>query len=342
MNITQLESPLGYESLHFCEDENSGLRALISIHSTQYGPAAGGCRLLNYSSLEEAKTDVQLLSKGMTYKNRSADLPLGGGKSVIIGKKKTPEIMRAFGKFVNFFEGKYYAAEDVGISPADLKFAAEETPYVAGLDNGEYASGDPSPVTAQGVSYCLKRAVEHRLGKSDLKKVRVSIQGLGHVGWYLAQHLHGAGAQLFVTDLNLKTVEKAVSQFGAQAVPLDEIYEIDVDVFAPCALGAILNHETLPKLKAKVVAGAANNQLAGPEIGDVLKRKNIFYAPDYVVNAGGIINAAMEILKCDDPAFAQSRLENLTVTLDRIIEISERENIGMHTAADNFVEAQLK
>lgn len=342
MNITKLKPYPGYESLHFCEDAKSGLRALISIHSTQHGPAAGGCRLLNYSTLEEAKIDVQRLSKSMTYKNRSADLPLGGGKSVIIGEKKTPEIMRSFGKFVNFFEGQYYTAEDVGISPSDMEFAAKETSFVAGLNSGKYASGDPSPVTAQGVFYCLKRAVQHRLGKFELKNIRVSIQGLGHVGWHLAQYLHDAGAHLLVTDINSKVVEKAVNQFGAQAISPDEIYAADADVFAPCALGAILNHKTLPKLKVKVVAGAANNQLAEPEIGDLLKKRNIFYAPDYVVNAGGIINVAMEILKRDDPNFAQTRLKNLPATLDQIIKISERENIGMHTAADNFVDAQLK
>ncbi|MEW7009343.1 Leu/Phe/Val dehydrogenase [Lentilitoribacter sp. EG35] len=341
MNITEVDSLDGYEALHYCEDTDTGLRALISIHSTQHGPAAGGCRLWNYASLEEAKTDVQRLSKGMTYKNRSAQLPLGGGKSVIIGEKKTPEMMRAFGRFVDALDGRYFTAEDVGISPSDMEIVAEVTPYVAGLEKGEYASGDPSPVTAKGVFACLARSVEYRLGRSDLTNVKVAVQGLGHVGWHLASYLHNAGAQLLVTDLNNDLVKKAVAEFGAVAIPLDEIYAVEADVFAPCALGAVLNEETVDQLKVSVVVGAANNQLSGPDIGDLLNSKDIFYAPDYVVNSGGIINVAAEILKCDDPSFVSSRIESLTQTLDKIIELAERENIGMHSAADQYVEAQL-
>ena len=341
MQITELTPADGYEILHLCEDPKSDLRALISIHSTQHGPAAGGCRLLNYKTLEEAKIDVQRLSRGMTYKNRSADLPLGGGKAVIIGQHKSPEMMRSFGKFVNSLTGKYYTAEDVGISPCDMQIVAEETNFVAGLETGEFASGDPSPVTARGVFVCLQRAVEHRLGKSNLHDIRVAIQGLGHVGWHLAQLLHSAGAQLFVTDLNANIIDQAVDLFDTKAVALDDIYSVDADVFAPCALGAVLNSSTVPQLKVKVIAGAANNQLSTPAIGDELKRKNIFYAPDYVVNAGGIINVAMEILKCTDASFAQTRLEKMTDTLDQILALAESQDIGMHSAADRFVGAQL-
>ena len=341
MKITQLDPLDGFEALHYCEDHASGLKALISIHSTKHGPAAGGCRLWDYPSLEAATTDVQRLSKGLTYKNRSAGLPLGGGKSVIIGSQKTPELMRAFGRFVDSLDGSYYTAEDVGVSPSDMEFVAETTPYVAGLDSGEFASGDPSPVTAKGVFICLRRAVEHHMGKSDLTGVTVAIQGLGHVGWNLAELLHDAKAKLIVTDINTDTVNKAVTQFGAKAVAPEDIYAVQADVFAPCALGAILNQNTIQQLQVKVVAGAANNQLADRQSGDALHQKGIFYAPDYVVNAGGIINAAMEILKTDDPSFANDRLAKLPNTLDQIIVLAESQDIGMHVAADRYVEAQL-
>lgn len=341
MKITQLPALSGYENLQYCEDDKSGLRALISVHSTKHGPAAGGCRFWNYASLEEAIKDVQLLSRGMTYKNRSANLPLGGGKAVIIGNKKTPEMMRAFGKFVDSLEGTYYTAEDVGISPKDMEIVSEETVFVAGLESGKFASGDPSPVTARGVYLCLKRAVEYRLGKAELKGVRIAVQGLGHVGWHLAQMLYADGAKLFVTDLNTQVIENAVDQFNATAVELDDIYDVVADVFSPCAMGACINHETVNRLKVSVVAGAANNQLSEFVIGDMLKAKDIFYAPDYVVNAGGIINVSMEIQKMNDPQYLEGRLLALPKTLDMIIALANTKNIGMHQAADQFVEAQL-
>lgn len=341
MKIIQLPALTGYENLHYCEDTQSGLRALISVHSTKHGPAAGGCRFWNYASLDEAITDVQRLSRGMTYKNRSANLPLGGGKAVIIGTKKTPEMMRAFGRFVDSLDGIYFTAEDVGISPNDMKIVSEETSYVAGLENGDFASGDPSPVTARGVYLCLKRAVEYKLSQPELKGVRIAIQGLGHVGGHLAQMLHADGAKLFVTDLNKEVIAEAVDQFSATPVALDDIYDVAADVFCPCAMGACLNHDTVNRLKVSVVVGAANNQLAKFEIGDLVKARNIFYAPDYVVNAGGIINVSMEIQKIKDPEYLEKRLLELPKTLDMIIAIANTQNIGMHAAADQFVEAQL-
>ena len=341
MKITQLPALSGYENLQYCEDAKSGLRALISVHSTKHGPAAGGCRFWNYASLEEAINDVQRLSRGMTYKNRSANLPLGGGKAVIIGTKKTPEMMRAFGKFVDSLDGTYYTAEDVGISPSDMEIVSEETCYVAGLESGEFASGDPSPVTARGVYLCLKRAVEYKLGRSKLKGIRIAVQGLGHVGWYLAQMLYADGAHLFVTDLNKEIITKAVDQFDATAIDLDDIYDVEADVFSPCAMGACLNIDTVSRLKVTVIVGAANNQLSEFRIGDLLKTKGIFYAPDYVVNAGGIINVSMEIQKINNPQYLEERLLALPKTLDMIIALANTKNIGMHAAADQFVEAQL-
>ena len=341
MKITQLPALSGYENLQYCEDAKSGLRALISVHSTKHGPAAGGCRFWNYASLEEAINDVQRLSRGMTYKNRSANLPLGGGKAVIIGTKKTPEMMRAFGKFVDSLDGTYYTAEDVGISPSDMEIVSEETCYVAGLESGEFASGDPSPVTARGVYLCLKRAVEYKLGRSKLKGIRIAVQGLGHVGWHLSQMLYADGAHLFVTDLNKEIITKAVDQFDATAIDLDDIYDVEADVFSPCAMGACLNIDTVSRLRVTVIAGAANNQLSEFNIGDLLKTKGIFYAPDYVVNAGGIINVSMEIQKINNPQYLEERLLALPKTLDMIIALANTKNIGMHAAADQFVEAQL-
>lgn len=341
MKIKELEPQQGYESLHYCEDEASGLRSLISIHSTLHGPAAGGCRFFDYETLNHAIIDAQRLAKGMTYKNRAANLPLGGGKSVILGKHKTPEMMRAFGRFVDSFDGRYYTAEDVGVSTKDMQFAAENSKYVAGLEIGDFASGDPSPVTAEGVFICLKHAVNVHLGRSELTGLKVAVQGLGHVGWYVAKFLHEAGANLFVTDIDPLRVTKAEKAFSAQGVAPEDIYRQDVDVFAPCAMGSVLNPQTIKQLKATVVAGAANNQLSAPNMGDVLQRMNVFYAPDYVVNAGGIVNASMEILKISDPSFAKSRMQELTATMDKIIALSKQQDIGLHTAADRYVEAQL-
>lgn len=341
MRIIHLPVLSGYETLQYCEDAQSGLRALISIHSTKHGPAAGGCRFWDYATLEEAINDVQRLSRGMTYKNRAANLPLGGGKAVIIGNKKTPQMLRAFGRFVATLDGAYYTAEDVGISPSDMKIVSEETNYVAGLESGEFASGDPSPVTARGVYLCLKRAVEYKLGKPQLKGVRIAVQGLGHVGWHLAQMLHADGAKLFVTDLNNEVIANAQKEFNATPIALDEIYDVDADVFSPCAMGSCLNNDTVKRLKVSVVAGAANNQLAEFEIGNLLNAKNIFYAPDYVVNAGGIINVSMEIQKIHNPQYLEERLLGLPKTLDMIIALANTKNIGMHEAADQFVEAQL-
>jgi len=340
MHIEDLSPAPGYERLLRCRDSVSGLDALISIHSTKLGPAAGGCRMWPYASLDDAVYDVERLSRGMTYKNAAANLP-----SVIIGDAKhlkSPELMRAFGAFVDTLAGSYYTAEDVGISPADMAFAAERTAYVAGLESGEFASGDPSPVTARGVYLCLKEAVRTRLKSDDLKGVRVAIQGLGHVGMTLAELLHADGAVLTVSDISTDAVAEAVQRFGAAAVEPEQIYAADVDVFAPCALGGILGPAVIRRLKASVVAGAANNQLQTPECGALLQQVNILYAPDYIVNGGGIVNAAMEILGVRDESWRESRVTGLVDTLRTVFEQSKMSKRATNLVADELIAAKLE
>lgn len=345
MQIEELKPSDGYERLIRCRDSATGLDALISIHSTKFGPAAGGCRMWTYNRLEDAIYDVERLSRGMTYKNAAADLPLGGGKSVIIGDAtilKTPALMRAFGRFVEHLEGTYYTAEDVGISPVDMANASEETRYVAGLETGEFASGDPSPVTARGVYLCLKKAAEVRLGVDHLSGLRVAIQGLGSVGMALAEMLNSDGALLTVTDINKDRLAEAKDRFGAKVVGLDEIYDTDVDIFAPCALGGVLTPEVIDRLNARIVAGAANNQLATPECGELLHQSGILYAPDYIVNGGGIVNVAMEILGKTDAAWGERRVLGLADTLETVLTRSAQTDTPTNIVADALIDEKLE
>ena len=284
-----------HEQVVFCSDAETGLKAIIAVHSTALGPAVGGCRLWQYESDEAAVNDVLRLSRGMTYKNAMAGLPLGGGKSVIIGDAKSIKseaLFRAFGRMVHRLSGSYYSAEDVNITTGDIMTVNKETPYVAGLEG---KSGNPAPFTALGTYRGIKAAALHKFGSDSLEGKTVAVQGLGSVGFYLCEHLHKEGAKLIVTDINQDAVQRAVSQFGATAVGLNEIYAVDADIYAPCALGATINDDTLPQLKVKVVAGCANNQLKEARHGEVLREKGILYAPDYVINAGGIINVASEM-----------------------------------------------
>ena len=315
-----------HELVAFHSDPSSGLRAIIAVHNTRLGHSLGGCRMWNYESEDEALTDVLRLSRGMTYKAALAGLPQGGGKSVILGdprKDKTPALIRAMGRFVNSLGGKYIVAEDSGTSVPDMRLMAEETRYVGGLaDAAAQAagrSGDPSPATALGVFIGLKAAVKAGLGRDDLSGLRVAVQGLGNVGSRLARHLHEAGAKLFVTDLYPPAVERAVKELGATAVGMGEIAALDVDVYAPCALGAILNDATLPLIKARVIAGAANNQLAQPRHGQALFDRGILYAPDYVINAGGIIDIHYEGAHYD-AAVVDAHLARIGTTLGAIFE----------------------
>ncbi|MBW3139111.1 amino acid dehydrogenase [Ferrimonas balearica] len=324
----------------FVHDEASGLKAIIAVHDTTLGPAVGGCRMWPYESEQDAINDVLRLSRGMTYKNALAGLEFGGGKSVIIGDPKSDKseaLFRAFGRFVDSLGGRYYSAEDVGITTADIMIAHQETPYMAGLEG---KSGDPSPYTALGTFLGIKAAVKHQRGIDSLEGIKVAVQGLGHVGFHLCRHLHEAGAKLIVCDLSETQLERARTEFGAEVVALDEIYRQDVDVYAPCALGATINDTTIPQLKATIVAGCANNQLAEPRHGEVLKEKGILYAPDYVINAGGIINVSFERDYNADKA--EAKVRKIYDTLLTIF--NEADNSGKTTAvvADEMARAIIE
>ena len=287
-----------HESVHYFSDEATGLRAIIAVHSTALGPGAGGTRRWVYRDDAEALTDVLRLSRGMTYKNAVAGLRFGGGKAVILADDdtpKSPELFRAFGSCVDSLSGRYITAEDVGCSVNDMRYVHEETEFVSGLPkSGKDAGGDPSPWTALGCFEGIEAAVAARLGADSVKGLRVAVQGVGHVGLYLCKHLHEAGAELFISDVNSDHLQQTLEAVPATVVPAPDLLFADVDVLAPCALGNILTSTTIPKIKAKIIAGGANNQLSTPEDGARLAEHDILYAPDYVINAGGIINVAHE------------------------------------------------
>lgn len=334
----------GHESVHHFFDGKTGLRAIIALHSTVRGPAAGGCRMWNYATADEAFIDALRLSEGMSYKNAMADLPLGGGKAVIWGNSKTdktPDLFRALGRAIATLDGKYWSAEDVGVSVHDMAFAAEETKYVSGLSTGKAASGDPSPVTAKGVFLGLKAAAQRAFGTDDLNGRSIAVQGVGHVGGYLCEHLARAGAKLTITDVNAETLAEVARATGAKVVAPNEIYGVAADIFSPNALGAIVNPETLPRLKAKVIAGGANNQLATPEMGDRLREKGIVYAPDYVINGGGIINVAAEISGAYDPAWVEAKLHRLIQTLADVLDQAQREGRATNRVADEIARSRI-
>lgn len=331
----------GHEQVAYLHDKKTGLKAFIAIHDTSLGPAAGGCRMWKYDNELDALSDALRLSRGMSYKNAMAGLKLGGGKAVIIGDSKTDkseEIFRAFGRFVHSLGGKYISAEDVGISVEDMEIVSEETPHVAGLNKGEHASGDPSPFTATGTYIGIKAAVKHQLGKDDVKGLTVAVQGVGHVGYYLCKHLHENGAKLLVSDINQAALDRVADEFGATIVATDEIISADADVFAPCALGAIINDDTIDTIKATIIAGAANNQLARDEHGQKLMQKNILYAPDYVINAGGIINVAAETRGEYDETWVNKKVDNIYNSLTAIFERSKAEKRPTNLIADEMAQ----
>jgi leucine dehydrogenase len=287
-----------HESVHYFRDEKTGLQAIVAIHSTALGPGAGGTRRWVYNNDAEALTDVLRLSRGMTYKNAVAGLKFGGGKAVILASDdapKSPDLFRAFGRCVDSLSGRYITAEDVGCSVDDMRYVGEETKFVSGLpQSGKDAGGDPSPWTALGCIQGIEAAVEARLGKHSLNGIRVAVQGVGHVGMHLCKLLHEAGAELLIADVNSDNLKMTLDAVPATVVPPSELIFADVDVLAPCALGNILTSSTIPKIKATVIAGAANNQLSTPADGLRLAERDILYAPDYVINAGGIISVAHE------------------------------------------------
>ena len=334
----------GHESVHHFFDAKTGLRAIIAIHSTALGPAAGGCRMWNYATSDDAFVDALRLSEGMSYKNAMADLPLGGGKAVIWGNSKTdktPDLFRALGRAIATLNGRYWSAEDVGVSVHDMAHAAEETKYVAGLPSGKAASGDPSPVTARGVFLGIKATALRAFGTDDLNGRHVAVQGVGHVGAYVCGHLAKAGAKLTITDVNQEALDTVSRETGASVVAPNDIYDVAADIFSPNALGAIINPETLPRLKVKVIAGGANNQLSTPDMGEKVKERGILYAPDYVINGGGIINVAAEISGLYDPAWVDGKVTRLVVTLGEVLDQAKREGKATNRVADAIARQRI-
>jgi len=325
-----------HETVLFFRDPETGLKAIIAIHDTTLGPALGGTRMWNYANEDEALTDVLRLSRGMTYKSALAGLNLGGGKSVIIGNSRTDKseaLFEAFGRAVDRLNGSYIAAEDVGTSVPDLESARRTTPHIAGISEG--GAGDPSPATAWGVYNGVLAAARYRLNVETLSGLTVAVQGLGNVGYGLCQHLSEAGAKLIVTDIYDKSVEKAVQELGATAVTPDQILSQDVDILAPCALGAVLNDITIPDLKTNVIAGAANNQLAEERHGQVLMDRNILYAPDYAINAGGIILISHEGLNFNRST-AMNEVAHIHDTVTKIFQRASMENRPTQEIADQI------
>ena len=345
MEIFDMREFDGHELVVFGNDARTGLRAIIAIHSTTLGPAAGGCRMRPYATTAEAVADVLRLSRGMSYKNAMAGLALGGGKAVIMGdsrKAKTAELFEAFGRLVDSLGGRYVTAEDVGTTITDMSNVARATRYVAGLGTAPgRAGGDPGPKTALGVHLGIKAAVKFRLGRSDLKGVKVAIQGLGGVGQHLCGLLAAEGAELFVADVRPAAVQRAQEQFKAHPVAVEEVLALDVDVLSPCALGAVLNSKSIPKLRARIVAGAANNQLAQDGDGAALQAASILYAPDYVINAGGIISVSREYQGGASEAQVIADIQAIPARLTEIFERARRENRPTNQVADHMARERL-
>ena len=340
-NVLSQMVKMDHEQVLFCNDRATGLRAIIAVHNTNCGPALGGTRMWNYASETEALTDVLRLSRGMTYKNAISGLNLGGGKAVILGdsrKDKSEALFRRFGQFVDSLNGKYITAEDVGISPEDMVWVNQETNYVAGLPG---KSGDPSPVTAYGVYVGMKACAKAQFGNDSLSGIKVAIQGVGHVGQYLIKHLIEEGAKVFISDIHEPTLNEVAKKYGAEVVGLDEIYDLDVDVYAPCALGATINDDTLSRLKCSIIAGAANNQLQNENIhGKAVMDKGIIYAPDFMLNAGGVINCFAEV---DDLSseWAMKKAAEIYDTTSLIINRSKEENIPTYAIANKMAEERF-
>lgn len=344
MGIFDTMGRLDYEQLVFCQDKASGLKAIICIHDTTLGPALGGTRMWNYQTEEEAIRDVMRLARGMTYKNAAAGLNIGGGKTVIIGDsqtEKSEELFRALGRFVQGLGGRYITAEDVGTNVKDMDWVRLETQFVTGVSSSYGSSGDPSPMTARGVWRGMKAAAKEVYGSANLSGKTIAIQGLGHVGQYLAQYLSKEGARLIVTDINSEAVRQVVNETGAVAVKPEEIYSVECDIYAPCALGAVINDQTISHLKCRIVAGAANNVLAEEKHGDQLHKLGILYAPDYVINAGGVINVADE-LEGYNYERALKKVEGIYDNLAKVIAIAKREQIPTYRAADRMAEERIE
>lgn len=340
MNKFDYMAKYGYEQMVYFHDKETGLKGITCIHDTTLGPALGGTRLWDYANEEEAEIDVLRLAKGMTYKAAAAGLNLGGGKTVLIGdadKVKSEAYWRAFGRYVQSLNGRYYTAEDVNTSTDDMDYVAMETDYITGLGK---TSGDPSPFTAYGVFVGIKASCFEKFGSSSVKGIRVAVQGVGHVGYYLVKYLKEEGAEVIITDIKQSNIDLITKDFDVTIVKPDEIYSVDCDVYAPCALGASVNDETIPQLKCKVIAGAANNVLKEERHADILEERGILYAPDYVINAGGLINVYQELLGYDKEE-AKKKTERIYDRLLEIYKIAKEQSIPTAKAADVLAETRI-
>lgn len=334
-----------HEQVVFCQDNATGLKAIIAIHNTTLGPALGGTRMWNYTNEIEALNDVLRLSRGMTYKAAITGLNLGGGKAVIIGDsytQKSEALFRRFGKFVNSLSGKYITAEDVGISPSDMEWVKMETDHVAGVPVSLGGSGDPSPVTAYGVYMGMKAGAKEQYGSDSLSGKKVLVQGIGHVGEVLVKYLTEEGAKVYITDINENRLADVAKKYGAEVILGDAIYDLDMDIYSPCALGATVNSNTIPRLKCSIIAGAANNQLENEIIhGAELVNKGIIYAPDFLINAGGLINVNREVANYGEDRAMELTQNIYNTTLD-IFKYAAEQNIPTYAAANRLAEERIK
>lgn len=343
MNLIEINS-LTHEQVVFCRDDNVGLKAIIAIHKIRNGSSMGGCRMYPYASIDNALYDVLRLSRSMTYKAAISNLNIGGAKAVIIGEPKkinSQKLFESFGKFVDIFNGRYITVEDMNTDPKCMGWVSKKTKHVVGLPCMLGGLGDPSPITARGVLLGMQAAVKYVMGSESLKNIKIAIQGVGHVGYYLCKELYNAGAKIYISDINQVALSKALTECEATIVDINDIYDLDVDIFSPCAYGAVLNDKTIPRLKCKIIAGAANNQLADEEKHDkVLKEQGILYAPDYVINAGGLINSYAELYQLDKH-FITQKVQEIYANLLNIFMTAERENLSTAAVARKIADAVI-
>lgn len=332
-----------HQEVVFCNDKATGLKCIVAIHSTQLGPALGGCRMWNYETVDQALEDVLRLSKGMTYKAAVAGLNLGGGKAVIIANPKTDKseaLFRSYGTFVEALNGRYITAEDVGTDVNDMEYIFMETSNVVGVAETHGGSGDPSPWTAKGVLEGIRACVEYKMQKTSLTGLKVAVQGAGHVGQELVELFLMNGMKVYLCDIDPGRCETYASRENVTIVSTNDIYDTDADIFCPSALGAVLNEKTIPRLKCKIVAGSANNQLANPECGDELFKRKIVYAPDYAINAGGLMNVSIEFEGYDERR-ANRMTRNIYYVMKTIFQHSQKENLAEYKCADRVAEKRI-
>ncbi|MGH8175320.1 MAG: Glu/Leu/Phe/Val dehydrogenase dimerization domain-containing protein [Steroidobacter sp.] len=343
MNLFEAVGELGHEQVSFFHHRDSGLRCVIAIHNTALGPALGGLRMWPYVNEADAVRDVLRHSADMTYKSAIAGLNLGGGKGVLIGNPETDKseaLFRSLGRFIHSLGGRYITAEDVGTNADDMELIRQETQHVVGAPQENGGSGDPSKFTALGTMHGIRACLEFKYGHADLHRVSFAVQGAGQVGHHLIRLLRSAGAKVFVTDINEERVEQVVSECGAEAVPMSQIYDVDATVFSPCAFSAVINEDTLPRLRCEIVAGGANNQLESQDLGTELDRRGILYAPDYAINAGGLINSAAELEGYNEER-ATRRVARIHDVIARILQLAERSKLPTWQAARRLAEERL-